>query len=211
MTSRATLNVTRRDEPHFHLGRRSSTFCGVWGGSRAWTRFFPAALERGAAPILRECSINCWGDPWQQRSSNQPPSLSTSLTLSRTNTYLQTPHSRSPLLECSEEGITRKRLPLVENLVIKVTDREPAKWPTRAAHQGQVTAERTRCSGPLERLHFRTDRMLVANLSGAWKNNLHPFLILLVLSSEPQQKWKQFLTLYGLKGLYCLINFDKKK
>lgn len=111
MTSRATLNVTRRDEPHFHLGRRSSTFCGVWGGSRAWTRFFPTALERGAAPILRECSINCWGDPWQQRSSNQPPSLSTSLTLSRTNTYLQTPHSRSPLLECSEEGITRKRLP----------------------------------------------------------------------------------------------------
>lgn len=167
----------------------------------ALTRFFPTALERVAAPILRECSINCWGDPWQQRSSNQPPSLSTSLTLSRTNTYLQTPHSHSPLLECSEGGITRKRLPLIENFVIKVTDREPAKWPTRAAHQGQVTAERTRCLGPLERLHFRTDRMLVANLSGAWKNNLHPFYFGGIIIRTSAKMKAIFNTLWAKRAL----------
>lgn len=54
----------------------------AWTSHRVFTVviFFRTARERSAAPILRECSIKCWGDPWQQRSSNQPPSLTTSLT-----------------------------------------------------------------------------------------------------------------------------------
>lgn len=64
---------------------------------------FPTALERSASPILRECSINCWGDPWQQRSSNQPPSLSTSLTHSHKHIPSDSTHSPLIELEYTEE------------------------------------------------------------------------------------------------------------
>ena len=91
-------------------------------------RFFPTAPEHSAAPILRECSMKCWGDPWQQSSSNQPPSLSSSLThthihsLSHTHTHRQSLHT---LRQCNRNTPRRKhsdRLPLKNTSV--------SRWPS---------------------------------------------------------------------------------
>lgn len=101
--------------------------------------FSPSAPERSAAPILRECSINCWGDPWQQRSSNQPPSLSYSLSHLQAQLTLRQCNRVNRRNHCEQHPLRR--------FSIKVTDGEPASCPKTAPHQRQVSADRTRTSG----------------------------------------------------------------
>lgn len=130
------------------------------------TEVFPIALERSAAPILRECSINCWGDPWQQRSSEPPPSLSTSLTHSLSQTH------SSRLYTLCVAGMHRGGLALNDSrwqisLSRWPTGSQSVNCPKAALHQRQVTADRTRTSDHWKRPHFWTEKMVVANVSRA--------------------------------------------
>lgn len=154
---------------HLHTGRHISLSPSLSPHSWALTvpmTVFPIARERSAAPILRECSINCWGDPWQQRSSEPPPSLSTSLThsLSQTHTsrlytlYVAGMHRGGLTLNDSRWQISLSRWP---------TGSQSVNCPKAALHQRQVTADRTRTSDHWKRPYFWTEKMVVANVSGA--------------------------------------------
>lgn len=84
-------------------------------------------------------------------------------------------------------------------------DRAGGRQPSRVAESRRYIRARWQqsapCLGPLERLHFFfcTDRMLLANLSGAWKNKSHPFFWCHIIRTLAKMK-QNFNTLWSNRG-----------
>lgn len=130
MTSRATLDVTRRDEPHFHLGRRSSSFAAFEAG-----RGFNPNLSDGT--WTRRCSHPTWMQHkllrWSMATEEQQP---TAEPVRLTHTLLQTHTFRLHTL-------TRRcwNAPRGESLVndfrwLKISW---SRWPTGSQPSGRHT------------------------------------------------------------------------
>lgn len=101
---------------------------------------FPTSPEGSAVPTLHECSTHCWGDPWQQRSSNQPLSLS----YTHPDTHTDTRTFNLYTLSVNVVGMHRGR----NTLSGSRWDISASRWPAgspKAAPQHQ-SADQTRNS-----------------------------------------------------------------